>query len=70
MALRQDMHAALENYTPPEKAVEALELMMRKISSSKNVPFDGNFTRTANGFGMPHVHLTRRRGFLDRNTPG
>jgi Fungal specific transcription factor domain len=64
-----DMHAALkktyriyrtpsEHYTPPEKAVKALELMMRKISSSKNVPFDGNFTETANGFGMPHVdHL-------------
>ena len=44
-----------EYYTPPEKAVKALELMMRKINSSKNRPSNGNYTETADMFGIPQT---------------
>jgi hypothetical protein len=60
-----DMNAVLETtyriyktpseyYTPPEKAVKALELMMRKINSS-NRPSNGNYTETTDMFGIPQT---------------
>jgi hypothetical protein len=43
-------------YTPPEKAVKALELMMRKIYSSRNGSSVGTCTETIDMFGMPPVN--------------
>jgi Fungal specific transcription factor domain len=43
-----------EHYTPPEKAVKALEIMMKKINSS-DVPSNGTYTDTADIFGLPQT---------------